>query len=197
MKNEYYYDLEELLIYPFNFKIMKTEYEVKILDIDINNIKAKLDNLWAKYIWENLQKRYVYDFNPINNNKWIRLRQVWEKVELTIKEITDDSITWTKELEVNVGDFELTNNILKELWYIPKAYQENKRISYMLDWVNIEIDFWPLIPPYLEIEWKDEIEVEKMVNKLWYKISDTTSINTTKVYIKYGIDLTSIDFLRF
>jgi adenylate cyclase class 2 len=176
---------------------MKIEYEVKILDIDFNEIKNKLEKLSAEYIWEVEQKRYVYDFNPINPNKWIRLRQKWEKVELTIKEITDDSITWTREIETSVGDFETTNSILEELWYKAKAYQENKRISYKLDGVEIELDFWPKIPLYMEIEWKNEEEVKNMVEKLWYKMSDTTSINTTKVYAKYGINLGEIKDLRF
>ena len=176
---------------------MKTEYEVKILEINLKDITKKLKDLGAEYLWENMQKRYVYDFNPVNPNKWIRLRQKWEKVELTVKEITDDSITWTKEVETSVGDFETTNSILKELWYISKAYQENKRISYKLDWVEIEIDFWPLIPVYMEIEWQNEKEVEDIVRKLWYSMEDTTSINTTKVYDKYWIKLNNIKDLKF
>lgn len=176
---------------------MKIEYEVKILDINVDEIKNKLILLWAEFIWEKNQKRYVYDFNPVNPNKWIRLRQKWEKVELTIKEITDDSITWTKEIETSVGDFETTNSMLEELWYKAKAYQENNRISYKLDWVEIELDFWPLIPVYMEIEWKNEEEVKNTVEKLWYKMSDTTSINTNKVYDKYWIDLSKIKNLRF
>jgi len=176
---------------------MEIEYEVKILEVNQSKIEQKLNELWAEYIWENIQKRYVYDFNPIHPNKWIRLRQKWEKVELTVKEITNDTITWTKEIETSVGSFESTNLILKELWYIPRAYQENKRISYKLDWVEIEIDFWPLIPVYIEIEWKNEIEVENVVKQLWYKMVDTTSINTKKIYLNYWINLDSIKELKF
>ncbi len=176
---------------------MNIEYEVKILDINVDEIREKLKEIGAEYLWEKMQKRYVYDFNPVNPNKWIRLRQKWDKVELTIKEIIDDTITWTREIETSVGDFEVANSMLEELWYKAKAYQENKRISYKLDWVEIELDFWPKIPVYMEIEWKNEKEVEKIVNKLWYKISDTTSINTTKVYEKYWINLAKIKDLRF
>ena len=176
---------------------MKTELEVKILDIDPETIKSKLSELWAIYIWENMQKRYVYDFNPISPNKWIRLRQKWDKTELTIKEISDDTITWTKEIETSVWDFETTNSILNKLWYKAKSYQENKRFCYKINDVEIEIDFWPMIPPYIEIEGKTEEDIEKIVKKLWYTMNDTTSINTTKVYSNYGIDLEKIDRLVF
>ena len=49
----------------------------------------------------------------------------------------------------------------------------------------------------MEIEWKTEDAIEKIVKKLWYSMTDTTSINTTKVYDKYGIDLKSIANLTF
>ena len=42
---------------------MNTEYEVRILDIDVKEIKSKLDKL-AKFEWDHIQKRYVYDFIP-------------------------------------------------------------------------------------------------------------------------------------
>ncbi len=176
---------------------MNIEYEVKILEIDVEKIIKKLNYLNAEYIWEFLQKRLVYDFSPIDENKWIRLRQNWEKAYLTIKEITNDSISWTKELETEVSDFETTDKILNKLWYTHKAFQENKRISYILDWANIELDFWPLIPPYLEIEGKNEEHVISVLSKLGFDISDTTSINTKKVYSKYWINLDDIKELKF
>jgi adenylate cyclase class 2 len=176
---------------------MKIEYEVKILDINPEEIAKKLKKLWARYMWEKQQKRYVYDFSPVKPNKWVRLRQKGDYSELTIKEISNDSITWTKELETRVWDFDTMHLLLQELWYTPRAFQENRRISYTLDWVEIEIDFWPKIPVYIEVEGKNQEEVENMVHRLWYKMADTTSINTTKVYTKYGIDLASIKELRF
>jgi adenylate cyclase, class 2 len=53
---------------------------------------------------------------------------------------------------VQVSDFDMTNLLLNELGYIAKAYQENRRTSYVFNACNIEIDEWPGIPPYIEIE---------------------------------------------
>lgn len=36
-----------------------------------------------------LQRRYTYDFNPVQSNKWIRLRTNGSKTLLTIKEVND------------------------------------------------------------------------------------------------------------
>lgn len=114
---------------------------------------------------------------------------------MTIKEINSDKIDGTKEIEIIVDDFEKTNLLLNKLGFMPRNYQENKRISYLLDDVEIEIDFWPLIPPYLEIEGKSKEKVEKVLNLLNFK--NFTSINTKKVYQKYNIDIDKIKELKF
>ena len=176
---------------------MQTECEAKILDIDVNKIVSNLNTLGARKIGEKLQKRYVYDINPNNKNTWIRLRTDGEKTTLTIKEIQNNSIDGIKELEISVDDFEKTNLLLEKLGYVAKVYQENKRISYILEDVDIEIDFWPKIPPYLEIEAESIKEVEKMIEKLGFEKSQSTSITTRDVYKKYGIDLHSIKELKF
>ena len=61
------------------------EYEVRILEIDREEIIKKLEAMGAKKIKEGLQKRYVYDFNPVEPNKWIRLRTNGSTTTLTIK----------------------------------------------------------------------------------------------------------------
>lgn len=176
---------------------MQTEFEVKILEIDVDKIKKKLEELKAKKVSETIQKRYVYDFDPVDPNSWIRLRTNGKKTTLAIKEIQSEEIDGTKELEVSVDDFKATNLILKKMGYIARNFQENKRISYDLDGIEIDIDFWPKIPPYLEIEGKSSEEVKKMIIKLGFDESETTSIGTTEVYKKYGIDLLSVKELKF
>jgi len=150
-------------------------------------------------MWRKEQKRYVYNFNPASYNRWIRLRTDWKTTTLCIKDIQDESkIDGTRELEIVVDDFEKTNQILKQLWYNSKAYQENIRTSYILDNCEVEIDQWPMIPPYLEIEWPDKKSVESILEKLDVKNKTTTSENTTAVYRRYWIDdLESIKDLRF
>ncbi len=176
---------------------MQTEIEVKILEINVDEITSKLETLWAQKIWEKMQKRYVYDIIPKKENSRVRLRTDGNKTTLTIKEIHNDEIEWTKELEIIVDDFEKTNLILEKLGYKNKWYQENKRTSYIFENCEVEIDLRPRIPTYLEIEAKSVAEVEATVKKLWFTMEQTTSINTTKVYQKYGIDIDIIPELKF
>ncbi len=109
---------------------METEYEVRVLDIDVHNLISKLDSLGATKKGEYFQRRYVYDFKPKIEGKWIRLRTNGEVTTLTIKDrYNDQSISGTLELEEKVEDFDKTHLILKELGYEETAYQENKYLD--------------------------------------------------------------------
>lgn len=178
---------------------MAKEREVTILNIDEKVFVSKLLNNGAVKKDEFLQRRYTYDFNPILPNKWIRLRTNGKKTTLTIKEIKDKTtIDGTMELETVVGDFDVMNDILKELGYSYRNYQENYRIIYSLDNVEISIDSWPLIPTYAEIEGKTNEDVVMALEKLGYTLDDATTLDVTSIYNEiYGIDLLKIKELKF
>ena len=177
---------------------MHKEYECTILEVDVNSFISKIEKMGAKKIGEFYQKRYVYDFNPINKNKWIRLRTDGKTSTLTIKEIVDkNEIDGTNEIEIEVSSFENANKILNELGYVARNYQENKRIKYTLDGVEIDIDFWPLIPPYVEIEGKNENDVRKMIERLKIDKNMITTLDVASIYNQiYNIDILKIEKLE-
>lgn len=176
---------------------MKTEYEVRILEINLEDTINKLEKLGATLIGKYEQKRYVYDLVPAEKGKWIRLRTNGEKATLTYKDVVSDKIDGTKELEFEVSDFEKTNEFLERIGFYNKGYQENNRIQYELDGVEIDIDTWPLIPTYMEIEGKSEEDVLNMINKLNMNKEKITSLDVQNVYKQYGIELEEIKELKF
>ena len=176
---------------------MKIEFEVKILDIDKDAMCEKLLKLWAEEFWIKEMKRSIYDFSPIRPGNRIRLRNDGGQSTLTIKERTADTVDGTKELEIEVNSFEDTKAILEKLGYHSRLYQENRRRSFVLDGVQIEIDEWPMIPPYLEIEWQNVEEVENMVTKLGYSMNDTTGVSTEEVYKQYWLNINDHAHLHF
>ena len=141
---------------------MHIEFEERILEVDKEKMISKLENLGAIKKGEWFQKRYVYDFNPVRENEWIRLRTNGEVATLAYKNVEKNTVDGTKELEVEVSDFEETNELLNVLGYKAKGYQENKRIRYMLNDVEIDIDSWPMIPTYMEIEAESEEKVKEI-----------------------------------
>lgn len=175
---------------------MKTEYEVRILNVDKNVMMEKLEKLGAIFQGNYLQQRYVYDFHPAVKGKWIRLRTNGKKTTLTIKNIMNKNIDGTKELEIEVNDFENTNLILNELGYNHRSFQENRRCQYILNGVEIDIDSWPLLPDYVEIEGKNEKEVYEMVEKLGYTKKESITTDVDEIYKEYGFILDDIKDLK-
>lgn len=176
---------------------LKTEFEVKILNVDVTKIKEKLDVLKAKKEWEALQKRKIYDFSPVKEHSWIRLRTNNEVTTITIKDIDPKKKFGTKELELVVEDFDKAALLLEGLGFKMRLYQENKRIQYSYKEMEIDIDFWPLIPPYVEIEGNSEKEVYEMVQQLGYSLEDCCYASVEDIYKKYGYVLNDIKKLIF
>lgn len=177
---------------------MNIEYELRVLEIDEEEIISKLEKLGATKVGEWHQKRYVYDTNPKSTSEWYRLRTNGKITTLTYKNIEKNTIDGTKELEIEVSDFEKTNQLLQLMGYKHKAYQENKRIRYIFNGVEIDIDSWPLIPSYMEIEGKSEEEIMEALKILSIDQNKITTLNCSNIYKEfYNIDIDKIVELRF
>ncbi len=177
---------------------MQTEYEIRVLEINKEEIIKKLENLGATLKGNFDQKRYVYDLKPAENGKWIRLRTNGKTTTLAYKNVVSDTIDGTKEVEFEVEDFNKANEFLENIGFINRGYQENKRIQYTLNGVEIDIDTWPLIPTYMEIEAKTEEEVIKMKELLDVDESKVTALNCDDIYKTiYKIDISNMKDLKF
>ncbi|MFA4946726.1 MAG: CYTH domain-containing protein [Candidatus Micrarchaeia archaeon] len=175
---------------------MKIEFEVKILDVNVEEVKERLQQTGAVKLAERSMRRFVY-FNPDKDWLWLRLRDDGEKTTLTVKEHSHAGIDGTKELEVTVGDFEDARRLLEKIGFQPQAYQENKRVSYSLDGCGVEIDYWPRIPPYVEVEGPTAADVLRVVKLLGFTEADTTAIDVARVYARYNLDLHAFKELKF
>lgn len=176
---------------------MNIEYEVRVLEINHEEIVKKLESLGAEFKFEALQQRYVYDLKPKVENKWIRLRTDGKKTTLTIKDLQAKSIDGTKELEIVVDDFAKTNQILEELGYKNRGFQQNKRTQYILDGVEIDLDRWPLIPEYMEIEGPSSEAVYETLAKLGIPKEKQVTLDVASIYDHYGFDGDNLTDLNF
>lgn len=176
---------------------MNTELEVRILDINKENIINKLENLGAKFIGDFNQIRYCYDFNPKLDNKWIRLRTTGIKNTLTIKEVKNSNVDGTKELEIEVSSIEDTDKILNELGYKKRSIQENHRIQYILNDVEIDIDTWPHLNTFVEFEAKSIDKIKEVCKLLELDYSKAITDNVQDIYLKKGYKKEDLDDLKF
>lgn len=149
-------------------------------------------------------KKVAFEFEKyaINPNKWVRLRKSNEKVELTVKHILkgnleDGLFQKILETEIITSSFETTNELLENLGLAKRNYQEKIRYSYEYKTAKIEVDIWPLIEPYMEIECDDTDLISEIITKLGVSNHEICSCNTENIYLKKGIDVMKMAELKF
>ncbi|MDQ3099298.1 MAG: hypothetical protein M3Q44_06120 [bacterium] len=178
--------------------IQNTEFETKVIDINIIEIIAKLRALGAQESSEFLAKRYVYDLST-EDIGWIRLRQSIGPATMTykFKEKGNTVVGKTIEIEVEVSDFEKTAQILSKVPCKEVYYQENKSHLFNLNGIEFSIDSWPHIAPYLEVESTSIEKVQEGLGLLGLEGKDVGDKDIKIIYAENGIDIHSFKELKF
>ena len=165
---------------------MKTEYEVKVLDSDFTAIRAKLAEAGGKLLQpRRMMKRYILDYEAADlqkSNAYIRVRDEGDRVTTTYKLTESRSVDGVKELEVEVSELETMIEIYKNLGLVVHSYQETFRESWEVDGVEVELDEWPWLDPFIEIEGHSEQEVRSLVEKLGYQWQDAVPGDVVQLY---------------
>jgi len=147
---------------------MNTEYEVKFLNINLDDIRDKLKNSGG--VLESpmrSMKRIVIDTPELKElDAFLRVRDEGGKITLTYKQFQGTGIDGAKELEVTVSDFDTTVAILKAVGLHHKSFQESRRETWKIGDTEIVIDEWPWLNPYIEIEGANEEAVKSVANAL-------------------------------
>mgnify|MGYP000956228617 CR=1 FL=1 len=186
------------------------EIEVKFLNINPTSLQAKLKKIGAKKVGHYFYRRQMFDYADWRLDKksaWVRLRDEGDKITLAYKQRLGVKSHSGKhndggmqEIEIEVSDFDKTSAILLSTGLVKKYYQENKRIRWKKGNVEFDIDFWPRLNPYLEIEAPSWKAIDKAIVLLGLNPDDKKIFTANQVYKLNGInelDYEEITFKRF
>jgi adenylate cyclase class 2 len=183
------------------------EIEIKFLNIDIPAMEEKLLAIGATKVGEYFYKRRHFDYEgwPLDKSgEWIRVRDEGDKITMAHKKFTtyDRNVKVSKDViveerEVDVNDFDKACEMLFAIGLIEKNYQENKRIRYKKGEVEYDIDIWPKIPPYLEIEGPELSLVQNAAIELGFDLKDAVRYTGWQIYNDYGINLHDFKSVTF
>jgi len=175
------------------------EIEVKYLDINTKAMLKKFKEIGAKKDIDRIFKSRVFDYPDLRLNSeaaWIRLRDEGSQITLSFKKRlgrrgdngngNDDGMI---EYEVIVSDFETTSNILLAAGFIQKFYEEKRRIRYMLGDIELDIDFVPMLKPYIEIESNSWEKIDQTIKLLGLDPKDKKIFSTFQIYQLEGINM--------
>lgn len=159
---------------------MAKEIEVKILNVDLDEMEKRLVDIGAKLISKEYQINIIFDSkdNYIENNlnSYLRIRETKNlltdevKVNLTLKKnISKDGARENLEVTTEIDDKQSMIYILKDLKYevIEEGYKN--RISYIYENIRFDLDKWDKSTypyPYMEIEVEKKEDLEKAENLL-------------------------------
>lgn len=171
------------------------EPEVKFCEVDLGEIRAKLTKLGAKLKTpERRMRRVVFggEANPNMVCTYGRVRDEGNVITMSAKfSAVNGDINSQKEAVVAVDSFESAEAILRAFGLVATNYQENKRETWQLvDGTLVELEQWPELPDYIEIEGKDEGAVREAAEQLQLDWATHTTDSTDKLYRKHfaGLD---------
>ena len=148
------------------------ELETKILDISPRAIAAQLKKLGAK---QTFKGRMVVDwYGPkglthAGDDPWfLRVRSSGQKTEITWKAHSKilGASRAHKEINVAAGSHKQACEILAAIGLENYAHQEKDRTSWKLKGWSFDLDKYPNMPAYLEIETTSEQNIQKAIKLL-------------------------------
>ncbi|WP_297280625.1 class IV adenylate cyclase [uncultured Anaerococcus sp.] len=176
---------------------MQREIEVKVMDIDINQMEEKLIELGAKKVNHEFQKNYT--FVPKGgefDNGYLRIRETNadgdnKSIELTFKEVKSDSeFRVNNEYTVTIDSVSVMIKILEQLGVKLQYEGEKERTSYSYKGQRFDLDIWDkkTYPnPYMEIEFTNKSKMDEILEDLDIDKANVTNESITELRKKLNM----------
>lgn len=159
---------------------MEKELEVKILNINIEQVEEKILKLGGKLISKEHQVNTLIDSSkrPIKSylDAYLRIRETKdllnniERTTLTLKKnLENNYVRENVELNTDIENKDVMLAILHDLGFDNIEVGHKKRTSYLLENARIDIDIWDenTYPyPYMEIEVDNKETLDRVIYKL-------------------------------
>jgi adenylate cyclase, class 2 len=142
------------------------EVEVRFLEIQKDELVARLKSIGAQDLGEVMLEEVIFYDKDMRwrdqEHKLVRLRKSGDRVMLTYKHHhSKETADGTEEIEFLVGNMQPAEDFLTKIGLVAFRHQQKLRHSFKLGEVVFDIDTWPRIPTYVEIEAADEAALKQ------------------------------------
>ena len=179
---------------------MEKEIETRFLDINKDEILKKLASLGAVDKGEEKLEEVIFhasDGSWIGKRKFVRLRKTKNKIKLTYKENSEQTVDSAREIELELSDFDKCSSLFEKIGLRAMRQLEKYRHSFVLDEVTIDIDTWPKIPTYMEIEGPSVESLKIFCSKIGLNWEKRFDGDAREVFRNYKYDLDNITVITF
>ncbi len=172
---------------------MQEEIEVRFLDVNHDEVRAKLTAIGAECTHPmRLMKRAILDYPDrrmqVSSDTgwgWIRVRDEGNKITCTYKHIANDGQDTTHEIEYDVSAYGKTVELFEAIGLKLFSEQETRRESWELNGVEVVLDEWPWLPPYIEVEGGSKAAIQEVAEKLGFVWQNASRGSSDRVYRLY------------
>lgn len=183
---------------------MMAEIEIKILGIDADQVAARLEALGATFLFDGLVKCVHFDRegDAIRSaNCLFRLRR-WEgmagfpsKFEICFKgpKTVVDGCKVREEIETTVEDADTFEAMMLAMGYHISMDNEKRRRSYEWQGAHVDIDEYPGVPAYMEIEGVDRVMIDRAVDALGLQTHERSTESAEELFVRVWPE---VDFER-
>lgn len=170
------------------------EHEIKVLDVDVEALCAKLESIGAKKVYDDVRTIIALDTEDrhyLNDkDKLIRVTDEGSiKVTMHVNQSKPDIKSGIK---FKTSRLKETMDFFHEMGLDPISKVEAPRISYELGKIDFDIDKFPAIPAFLEIDIENIEEegytVEDLLKKLGLENNKVVVKGTEDIHELYGVD---------
>ena len=166
---------------------MKLEIEAVFCDVNKDEIRSKLKSLGAKLVVpERKMIRTVFHLPNSTKSCFARVRDEGDKTVVTYKEFQDEtSPTGVKEINFTVNDYDAAVEFLRVIGLREKSYEESMRETWELDGAEVDIDTWPWIPTYVEVEGTSVENMTTVSEKIGFDMKNAVYGSADLIYTFY------------
>lgn len=181
---------------------MAKELEVKVLNIDKDEIEEKLKAIGARLIKKEYQINTIFDSDnrkiKKEHNGYLRLRETRDLINIktefmfTLKKNIENNhnLRENVEIETLVEDKDALFQILDHLDLKIEHQGTKERTSYIYDKIRFDIDTWDkeTYPnPYLEIEVQHKEDLDKAIALLELDENNVTTKSIGQLRMELGL----------
>ena len=172
------------------------------MEIDKEALIKKLHELGAKDFGDDFITEIIfYD----KEGKWqfdevksVRIRNTNKGTTLTFKHKEAHTVVGIKEIEFTVDNADKARDFLVEVGLVLYRVQEKRRHKFMLGEVIVDIDTWPSVPTYVELEGPSEEAIKDAASKLGFDWAEAEfGLAHDVIEGKYNIPVRKFKFFTF
>lgn len=161
--------------------------ETKILAVDVEGISSRLKEMGAEMVYDGVRQVTFLDTDDGRLQSNGQTLKVTDEGSIKVSISTPVDGDEKEQIKFKASRRKEAVDLLERLGFRPFAEVRQRRISYELNRIDVDIDLFPEIPPFAEVDLRDnDMSLDKFLTELGIASNERVVMSTPEVYKRYG-----------